>query len=193
MGILKPINLSDSKLANHPPELRTDRILARPYTPADEQEFIGYMTDPEVNYYMDDNVLSREEAEELFEKVQHIYNHHPGKKFYIWAIEFRGKCAGHLELKQTENTVAGELEVVYMLNRKYWGKGIMTELLAEVVHFAAGEGYSVIATLDRGNGRSLRLLERMGVETVIRSWGKDDRVIKVILKKRLKGNGQSAS
>jgi ribosomal-protein-alanine N-acetyltransferase len=150
--------------ANPSPALGKGRILIRPYISADQQAFIRFMTDPEVNYYMDNNILSADEAEELFEKIHHIYARHPGKPFYIWAVEYKGQCAGHLELKETEFTANGELEVVYLLDKDFWGRGIMLEALPEILRFAAGLDQQVIATVDKGNGRSLRLLEKLGIQ-----------------------------
>lgn len=103
-------------------EINTARLKLRRFTEADRTDFVGFSTDPEVNQYIGGRVESEEAANALFDKIQQVYNGLFGKRhFEIWAIEFEGRAIGSFELKQTENTEPDELEVVYLIDKAYWG------------------------------------------------------------------------
>jgi len=69
---------------------------------------------------------------------------------------------------------AHRLELGYVLTRRYWGYGFMTEAVTVVVDWAFTEPsvFRVGAVVDIDNQRSVRLLERAGFERegVLRSW-----------------------
>ena len=150
----------------------------------DFHAFSEFMTDPEVNYYMDNITLNREEVEELFEKIIQLYRKSPNKPFFVWSIESEGICIGHLELKETGHTVNNELEVVYLLNKKYWRKGIMRGLIKEIVRFADLQDKQVIATVDKGNLPSIELLRKIGVDREF-ALPDDDQVLKIVLQRNI--------
>lgn len=114
---------------------------------------------------MGGKVESREEAYALFDKVFGIYK---GvlmpRRFEVWAVRIGGGYAGHFELKQTDMTGEGELEIVYMLKKEHWGKGIMPEVVQEVRRYASESGMMLIATANPENENSLRVLEKVGSE-----------------------------
>ena len=147
-----------------PDIIHTSRLSLRPYTEADCSAFCRFMIDPELARYMDNNPADQAQAAAMFEKVQAIYANPPqGRYFDIWAIEFEGACIGHLELKQSENTQPGELEVVYLIEKPYWNRGLMSELLSALVTYVGKMGSVIIATIDQNNQASWRVLEKLGV------------------------------
>jgi RimJ/RimL family protein N-acetyltransferase len=65
-------------------------------------------------------------------------------------------------------------EVGYVLARRYWGRGLMTEAAGAVVEWviAQPEIHRVWATVDLDNAASQRVLEKVGMvrEGVLRRW-----------------------
>lgn len=147
------------------PEILTQRTRLRKYTEADRADFVRIVTDPEVNRYMGGRTEDPAEGNKIFDKIFEIYNGVLGNRFFeLWAIEFDGKMIGDFELKETENTLQGELEVVYMIDKPYWGKGLVPEILKEIISYSASLNKRVVATLNPENKKTVRALEKAGIE-----------------------------
>ena len=71
---------------------------------------------------------------------------------------------GDFELKETDNTLPGELEVVYMIDKPYWGLGLVPEILKEIIKYSALMNKKVVATLNPENIKTVRALEKTGIE-----------------------------
>lgn len=78
--------------------------------------------------------------------------------------DFQNKIIGHFELKQSENTEGDELEVVYLLDKNYWGKGLMPEILCEINNYANSLNKILIATLNPENTKTVKTLMKVGIE-----------------------------
>ncbi|NOS84537.1 MAG: GNAT family N-acetyltransferase [Ignavibacteria bacterium] len=168
---------------NENKEIRTGRILLRKFTEADRAECVRILTDPEVNHYMGGRTEDPVEGNKIFDKIFEIYNGSLGDRFFeLWAIEYEGKMIGDFELKETDNTVAGELEVVYMIDKPYWGRGLVPEILKEIIKYSASINKSVVATLNPGNIKTVRVLEKIGIEKQEWIGEGEDRYFKVWLK-----------
>lgn len=80
-----------------------------------------------------------------------------------WAVELRnsGEVVG---LASCRRPVPHSVEVGYCLGRRWWGKGLMAEVLEMLLAALAGDRavYRVWATCHVDNARSGRLLERAG-------------------------------
>jgi len=74
-----------------------------------------------------------------------------------------GRPIGTLAMFHFEESV-GSAEIGYVLGRAHWGKGLMTEVLREVVAFGFGPlGLKRLeAELDPRNAASVKVLERAG-------------------------------
>ncbi len=144
----------------------SNRAILRKYTDQDREAFALLFTDKEVNFYMGgEHCETMEEAYKLFDKCFEIYSgKYPERYFEIWAVEFENKMIGHAELKQTNNTTDNELEVVYLLDKNYQGKGFMTEILKELNEYAKRSGKKMIATVNPENEKSVRVLVKTGIE-----------------------------
>lgn len=115
--------------------LRTERLLLRRFVLSDvENAYINWFSDPDVAFYMRwDAHKDIKQTEEMLSKFILSY-----KKldFYRWAITFR-----------TTNEVIGAIgfhindefdmvaDISYMLGKAFWGKGIITEALREILRF----------------------------------------------------------
>jgi RimJ/RimL family protein N-acetyltransferase len=149
------------------PTLETARLLLRPYEPDDRADFLALFTDAVVMRHVDRGALDEGEADRLFRRVfTHVYDR---RAFDVWAVceKETGAYAGHAELKprSDERARAGDVEIVYVLGRAQWGRGLATELASKVVG-RAPPGARVCATVAPGNAASVRVLEKIGMSYV---------------------------
>ena len=165
-------------------DILTQRTKLRKYKESDKNTFIQLFTDKEVNHFMGGaNCETYEDAIELFEKGFKIYEgFFPDRHFELWAIEYENQMIGHFELKQTSNTSDSELEIVYMLGKEYWGKGLMPEIINEVNKYASGFGKQLIATINPENIKTVKALNKIGIEKEEWTEDEDGEVYKVWLK-----------
>lgn len=162
--------------------IRTERALLRPYRPEDEGRFVALFMDEEIGRFMNGACATREEAVGMFHKGFEIYNGLFGSRhFELWAIEVDGYVAGHFELKQTNDTADDELEVVYLLDQAYWGRGLVPEVLRAVNAYVNAMGKRTTATVFPGNAKTLRALEKVGIERQVVLEGEEG-IIKLWLK-----------
>lgn len=147
-------------------DLFTKRTRLRKYEEKDREKFADMFTDIEVNKYMGgQHCETKQDAYKLFEKSFEIYNGlFTARHFEIWGIEYEGKLIGHFELKQTNNTSGDELEVVYLLDKEYWGQGLMPEILIEVNKYASGLDKQIIATVNLDNTKTMKALRKLIIE-----------------------------
>lgn len=150
------------------PALETERLLLRPYLPGDRGAFVSLFTDAEVMRHVDRGVLAPAEARALFGRVfTHVY---AARAFDVWGVfeKAGGAYAGHAELKPRRDALArpGDWEVVYLLGRRHWGRGLATELASAVVARGLEDPRAarVCATVAPENAASIRVLEKLGME-----------------------------
>ncbi len=142
--------------------ISTKHCILRRYSDDDRNEFCRIFTDESVMQYMGDGPCeSEEKASLLFDRIMEIYQK-TDKHFEIWAITIENRLAGHFELKQTVNTSQEELEIIYLLDKPYWGKQLMPEVVKEIKNYAAGYSKQLIATVNPENWNSIKVLERSG-------------------------------
>lgn len=100
------------------------------------------------------------------EKVKGWVERYPEGSYYQWAIVEKesGQLIGVVNLHSVDG--ANHLaETSYILSPAYWGRGIMTEVLREVLRFAFEEVglHRVEADCFVGNEASKRVLEKCGM------------------------------
>ncbi len=146
-------------------DVKTRRTLLRKYEPADQAEMIRLFMDKVVNHYMGNGPCkTKSHALELFERIMQLYEKPlADRHFEIWAIEIHKQLAGHFELKESQYTENGELEVVYMLYKIHWGQGLMPEILGAINAHAGAMNRQLIATINPENIRTVRALEKVGI------------------------------
>lgn len=139
--------------------LLTERLILRRFLKEDAADVYAYASDPETLKYLSwDGVRSLEEAKK---GIVEYYWSRPA----IYAIEHREseRCIGCIDLRlQREHEKAG---FGYMLARKYWGQGLMTEALSAVLAlcFEKLELRRVESTHYVGNEGSGRVMEKCGM------------------------------
>ncbi len=89
--------------------------------------------------------------------------------FGLWALELPGEasfvgCAGLLAVR-AELPFAPAVELGWRLARRWWGRGLATEAASAAIAYAFEELalIQLVAYAARRNGRSRRVMERLGM------------------------------
>ena len=151
-------------------ELRTERLLLRPFRIADVDDVYAYAKDPEWARFllpMIPQPYTRRDAEEFIAR----------RVIASWSIDsafaivLDSVVVGGINLHVDERHEKGELG--YSLVRAHWGKGLTTEAAREVVDWGFSQlGLAkVYASADLHNTGSWRVMEKIGMtrEGVLRS------------------------
>jgi RimJ/RimL family protein N-acetyltransferase len=136
------------------------RVTLRPYREEDRNAVGNLCADPETMRFVGDG------RPMLFENKPHLIDrifekYRTDSTFHVWAIEENGEYAGHAELKCRAGR--SEYELVYILERARWGRGlggIVADLILEQAR-AIGAPF-VIATVYEANAPSIAILQRRG-------------------------------
>jgi RimJ/RimL family protein N-acetyltransferase len=150
--------------------LATDRLLLRPFGPGDAEAHARLYDDPEVTRWLGDGPWHGEAARARSRRtLERFAEQWAAHGWGVWAIsdratgEVMGQC-GLRHLQLAPGTPA-EVEVLYALERRHWGRG----LASEAARAALGHGFGVL-TLPRivavarpDNHASRAVLEKIGL------------------------------
>ncbi|HVF55237.1 MAG TPA: GNAT family N-acetyltransferase [Pyrinomonadaceae bacterium] len=145
--------------------LETERLILRQYNFADRAASAALFTDPEVMKFVGDGVRSRGEADRLFERI--FTDVYAPRAFDVWAVISKpdGAFVGHAEIKPRKDALAapGDFEIIYVLNKAHWGRGLATELARRILQYGFMELKlnRIHATVDPENVASIRVLEKL--------------------------------
>ena len=136
--------------------LETERLILRRYTAGDLEDLHEYLSDDEVVRYEPYKVMTMKETEENLD----------------WRLETDEMLAVELKdnHKMIGNVYLGKrdfnaLEIGFVFNRKFWGKGYAREICEAAVRHAFSKGvHRIFAECDPDNTNSWRLLEAIGFE-----------------------------
>jgi ribosomal-protein-alanine N-acetyltransferase len=148
-------------------KFETDRAIFTLYEENLREDFMRLFTDETVMRYVDKGVLSREAAGALWQRLTQGF--YPRGIATIWAVLAKedSRFIGHASIRpRPENKF--ETEIGYILAQDEWGKGYATEIAAKLIEIGFNEldlG-AVYATVDTGNDRSIRVLEKCGMNVV---------------------------
>ncbi len=156
----------------NPPEvIETARLELRKPSLADVASlFATYTGDAEVTRYLTWQPHSSIQQTERF--VAACIKAWEESKRFSWTLHYKGQDAaiGMLEIRMDGH----KAEVGYVLGRSFWGQGLMTEALVQVLEWLRGQPqiYRVWAVCDVENDASGRVLEKAGMrhEGVLHRW-----------------------
>lgn len=146
------------------PILETERLVLRELEAADVQAVFRIFSDDEVTRYYDfETFTDTQQAVTLIERQKERFRRKTGIR---WGITFKGEdvVIGTVGLMLPAEKRKGGLG--YDLARPYWRRGIMSEVLREVIRFGfetAGLN-RLQALVIPGNVASIRLLEKLGFQ-----------------------------
>jgi len=146
--------------------LETKRLLLRRFTPEDAADNFRIYTDPENMRFM-----GRQPDSVEFERYhiqRHIANYYDRHEFGLWAVVLKqdGRLIGRCGLLYQPVEGAQEVEVSYLIDRPYWGRGLATEAARAVVKLGFGRyGFSrIVALINPENVGSVRVAEKVGLK-----------------------------
>lgn len=155
--------------------IQTDRLSLRSFKMSDaEQIFNNWAKDPKnVEYLSWQAHKNVEETGKILSQWLELYNN---KDYYRWCITLKGtnEVIGGIDvIKIIENR--STCEIGYVLSKRYWNRGIMTEALAAVINYLFTKvGFNRIQLRHSiGNEASGKVMRKCGMqfEGVLRQYG----------------------
>lgn len=145
--------------------LETPSLRLRPLVLSDAEAMHGIYADPETMKYWSSEPV--EDLDGTRRRVQADLDAAADGSMAFWAITLKGedKAIGKCVLLHYSPTNR-RAEVGYVLNRQYWGKGLMLEAMQALIGHAFDDLglHRLEADTDPENAASLRLLERLGFQ-----------------------------
>jgi RimJ/RimL family protein N-acetyltransferase len=146
------------------PHLPGERVLLRPFATSDAQAVMAYGADREVIRYLDwGPTETLADARQFLEGV--LTQYREGTSLVVAIVErASGEVVGNIALMGIDPN-RRRAELGYVLHRRCWGRGYMTEAGLLLLRYAFLERglAEVVAYVDPENHRSRRLLERLGM------------------------------
>jgi RimJ/RimL family protein N-acetyltransferase len=134
-----------------------DNIQLRDVIETDLSIFFDQQLDPEANYMAAFTRKDPADKESFMAHWTRILN---DESILIKTILFEGKIAGSV----LSYVQSGEREVSYWLGKEYWGRGIATHALTELLDLI--EERPLYARAAKDNIASLRVLEKCGFRII---------------------------
>lgn len=145
--------------------IETERLLLREFRAEDENDIHEYASDPEVVRLMIWGPNTREATREFLDRALQAQTQWPRADVGL-ALELKSERSMigsiGLRMKDGGNHTA---DFGYVLNRKYWGHGYMTESARAILNIAFNQLnlHRVWATCDTRNRASYRVMEKLGM------------------------------
>lgn len=146
-----------------PTTFETTRLLLRmPHASDAAAIFKSYAQDAEVTRYL--IWLPHKDIRETEDFLERAAAGWKAGSEYSWAITLKetDELIGMIGLRVPNF----EAEIGYVLSRRWWGQGIMTEGVRPIVEWALDQPaiYRVMAKVDVANPASARVLEKVGMQ-----------------------------
>ncbi len=144
--------------------IETARLALRPFVLSDTDDLHRLWIDPQVRKYLwDDEVISREVAEEVVQSSLASFASHG---FGLWSVFFKGEdvLIGFCGFRHFDDPP--EVEILYGVTPRHWGAGLATEAARAMLRFGFEENHfqRVYAGADPPNATSFRVMERCGMK-----------------------------
>lgn len=136
--------------------METDRLILRRYNKKDLQDLYEYLSDSEVVKYEPYKPMSIEETENNLDwRIS-------TDEMIAVELKSNGKMIGNVYLGKRDFE---SIEIGYVFNKHYWGKGYAKESCAALIAHAFANGvHRIYAECDPDNTGSWKLLEAMGFQ-----------------------------
>jgi ribosomal-protein-alanine N-acetyltransferase len=112
--------------------LSTLRLCFRPCSLEDLDDFAALNSDPEVRTFFPGGVQTRAQAEARLREFM-AYDESHGLPCFVLTERSSGQFVGRAGFGLTD---AGEVEVGYLLHKKFWGQGYASEALIALMAYA---------------------------------------------------------
>ncbi len=148
--------------------IKTNRLTLRPLTIDDCDDVCKYVCDDDNCRFM--IFFPCENAEEAFNYLVTSQSNWCNEKpaFYDFAVVLSDVVIGHVSIYFINEDDNSSVELGWVFNRQYQGRGYATEAVNALLDFAANRlGYSkIIACCDYRNVASYKLMERVGMTLI---------------------------
>ena len=140
-------------------EIKTDRLVIKPYTESNEKEMLGLLTNAVIKEtYMIPNFQTKEEAVALFRKL--LDDSRSGKYLEL-GIYCDDRLIGFLNEVDKDGA---KIELGYVIHPDFHGRGYATEALEAVIEELFCEDFrEVIAGAFENNEASIRVMAKCGM------------------------------
>ena len=147
------------------PELEASRLLLREVKEQDYNDIYEIYSDEDAVRYQ--QIKPMDSIEQAQKSVNSFLNGYKNKMFIRWCIADRNndKVVGLITLHTFDNWNS-KAEVGYMLNKKYWNQGIMSEAAQKVIEYAFEviELHRIEASIHPENIASNKLTMKLGLQ-----------------------------
>lgn len=133
----------------------------RPWKLSDADNLVKYANNPNIARFLTNafpHPYTRENAEAF---IQMVSAQNP---IQVFAIEVNGEAIGSIGLHPQPDIMCKNLEMGYFVGEPFWGKGISTEAVKQMVNYGF-EHFDVVRIFARpygNNPASQRVLEKAG-------------------------------
>lgn len=145
--------------------LETPRLILRHLVLDDLDELFVLYNDPEIRKYFPDGVKNYEDTREELEWYLNGHPEHP--KLGLWATVHKetGKFIGRCGLLPWKIDSRLEIEVAYLLDKKFWHQGLATEAATGILAYAFDNlnQSRIICMMHPDNIASQRVAKRLGM------------------------------
>jgi ribosomal-protein-alanine N-acetyltransferase len=145
--------------------LETNRLILRHLVMDDLDALFALYRDPEIRKYFPDGVKNLEDTREELEWFLHGHPEHP--ELGLWATVHKetGKFIGRCGLLPWEIDDTLEIEVAYLLDKKFWHQGLATEAATGILTYAFDNLNlsRIICLMHPDNTASQRVAQRIGM------------------------------
>ncbi|MCP4421853.1 MAG: GNAT family N-acetyltransferase [Chloroflexi bacterium] len=146
------------------PTILTENLRLRPFTPTDATSMHQIMSGKDVlRYFPGAQAPSLEQVQRM---ISLFLTHWQEKGYGLWAVEHRsmGALLGRCGLQYLAET--DEVEVDFILDRHYWGRGFATEAGMASLQYGFNElGLTtIVGIVHPENIASQRVLQKLGMQ-----------------------------
>ena len=145
--------------------LETQRLLLRHLVMDDLDELFALYQDPEMRKYFPEGVLNHADTKDELEWHMHGHPRHP--ELGLWATVHKetGKFIGRCGLLPWNIDGRLEVEIAYMIDKSYWGRGLATEAAQGIMDYAFGtlNLSRLICLIDPENIASQKVAQKIGM------------------------------
>lgn len=145
--------------------LETERLLLRRFEDDDLNDLFELYRDPEIRRFYPEGTLSLEETREELEWFKHGHPKHPELGLWATILKPEQRFIGRCGLLPWQIEGRNEVEVAYLIDKRYWGQGLGTEAAAAVAAYGFDtlKLQRLVCLIDAENTASQRVAEKIGM------------------------------
>jgi [ribosomal protein S5]-alanine N-acetyltransferase len=140
----------------------------RPWQISDAENLVKYANNPNISRFLTDGFPNPYTMEHALSFIEKVSKHDPTQ---VFAIDVDGDAVGSIGLHPQSDIMRKNIELGYFLGEPFWGKGIITKCIKEIVSYGF-QNFDVTRIYARPFGNNIasrKALEKAGfiIEAVI--------------------------